>query len=457
MNILFVEYAVALGSLFVLGSVFGSLLNVCIYRLPREQRFWNALKYLVYPPSHCPRCTNRIRWHDNIPIVGWLMLRGRCRVCRGSISARYPLIEFLTGAVFALVYWFEVPLWWGPVVTESSVYHVLGPTGLAGASWISPSAMLHSRYAVHLVLIVALIVATFIDIDLRVIPDTVTLPAMSVGVLANWLVGQVFIVPLWYKTPAMGTAALMYESVLEALGQSGSIPGWTQYVAMPVGVPSWISAHPHLHGLAMSLAGIVVGGGSVWAVRIAGQWALKREAMGFGDVMLMAMIGSFVGWQGTLVVFVLALVSAALVAIPLWLVWRDRELPFGPYLSLGALLTLLSAREVWPWFDTRLFAMGPLLAPAALFMVASLTLMLLAWRTVQRMLGLAPAEIHSDGGWNPGDQLAYLACQSSDDRQGQWPRCDWPGRLAARGQRQQHTWRRGDCCQSAPAWRRHNE
>src|SRR5579872_4943021 len=78
-NILSVEYVVVLVWLFTVGTVFGSMLNVCIYRLPREERFWKALRFMVYPPSHCPRCRERIRFYDNIPILGWVRLGGRCR------------------------------------------------------------------------------------------------------------------------------------------------------------------------------------------------------------------------------------------------------------------------------------------------------------------------------------------------------------------------------------------
>jgi leader peptidase (prepilin peptidase)/N-methyltransferase len=453
LNILSIEYAVVLIGLFVLGSVFGSLLNVCIHRLPREERFWVAMRYMVYPPSHCPRCQQRIRWYDNVPILSWLILRGRCRNCRGTISIRYPLVELLTGLLFAALYWCEVPDWWGRVVEQSSVFHALGPAGVPASSWMSPVAMLHWRYAVHMVLVIALIVATFIDIDLRIIPDTVTLPAMAVGVLGNTLVGHVYIVPLWYQTAAMKGSAVGYELMLRQLIPPSLVPAW--FGPGPfLGVPAWITAHPHLHGLCMSLAGIVVGGGVIWAVRIVGQWALKREAMGFGDVILMAMIGSFVGWQGTLIVFVLSLVGAVVIALPLWLIWRDHELPYGPYLSLGALLLLITGRWLWPWFDSRIFAMGPLLPPVAIFMAAMLGAMLVVWRGVKRALGFVPAETALyEEDWRPGDQLAYLAGECSDENQGQWPRCDWPGRLSGRGQGHGHAWRYGDCCRPARPWR----
>lgn len=455
LNIITIEYGVVLAGWFVLGSVFGSLLNVCIYRLPREERFWQALRYLVHPPSHCPRCQNRIRWFDNIPILGWLILGGRCRDCRGTISPRYPLIELLTGTLFAVAYWLEVPDWWAPAVAQSSVFHALGPSAPGNWPWMSPVVMLHCRYVMHLVLIVALIVATFIDIDLRIIPDTVTLPAMAVGVLANWLLAQVYIVPLWYQTAAMKSAGDLFGMLFHGIGPPAIFPGWFALGAPPLGVPAWVAAHPHLHGLCMSVAGIVVGGGIIWAVRLAGEWALKREAMGFGDVVLMAMIGSFLGWQGTVIVFVLSLVTALVVTVPLWLIWRERELPYGPYLSLGALLLLLFARQIWPWFDTRIFSMGPMLIPIGMFLAFSLAGLLAGWRGVQRVLGWAPPpEPEFVEGWLSGDQLMYLAGECSDDKQGQWPRCEWPGRLAGRGQAQHHAWRCDSRCHPAPTWPR---
>jgi leader peptidase (prepilin peptidase)/N-methyltransferase len=441
-NILTVEYLIVLVWLFTLGTVFGSMLNVGIYRLPREERFWQALRFMVYPPSHCPRCGERIKVYDNIPILGWLRLCGRCRNCRGTISIRYPLIEFLTGLLFVVVYCFEVPAWWGGF-DQSSVHHIFGPTGWPNSSWMTPLMMLHWRYAVHMLLVIALVVATFIDIDLRIIPDAVTLPAMAVGVVANCALGQVSIVPVWYQTPDMAFAAgnnfLLIQALVPPGGLQNMLLGW---MAGP-GVPAWIPAHPHWHGLVMSLAGIIVGGGSIWAVRIVGQWALKREAMGFGDVVLMAMIGSFIGWQGTLIVFVLALLSAVVVALPQWYFRRDHELPYGPYLALGTLLLLVSARQVWPWFDSRIFAMGPLLVPMAVFMTISLGGMLFVWRGIQKRLGLAPVEPDPmpEAQWLAGDQLAYMAGECNDDRQGQWRRPEWPGRPAGRGQIHYEAWR----------------
>lgn len=426
MSILTIEYLVIVAWLFLLGSTFGSLLNVCVYRLPLDERFWPALRSLVSPPSHCPRCNTRIRPRDNIPILGWLILGGRCRDCRGTISIRYPLIEFFTGVLFALVYWFEVPGWYPRDLELSSIYHILGPGTQTFPGWFSPVAVMHCRYAFHMALIFALLVATLIDIDLRVIPDTVTLPAMALGVIVNTLLGQVFLVPLWYQSPAMMARAPLIR-----------FPTWVG----PGGIPAWTAAHPHLHGLAVSLAGIIVGGGIVWAVRIVGQWSLKREAMGFGDVVLLAMIGSFVGWQATLVVFFLAPACAILIAVGSWLIWRDREIPYGPYLSLATLLLLLFFSRLWPWTEAHIFSMGPLLAPVALIMFAGLGGLLLLTRAVQTRLGYAVDEPEFIAEWTPGDQHFYQAGERADDRQGQWPRPQWPGHPASRGSLHHNTWR----------------
>ena len=438
MNVLAVEYAFVLCGLFILGSVFGSMLNVCIYRLPREENLWLALKGMFYPPSHCPRCKRPIRPIDNIPIWGWIKLGGRCRNCRGKISIRYPAIEALTGFLFAILYAREVPSLWGWVALQnSSIWHLYGPANL-----IDPEILANGRYALHAVLIIALVVATFIDLDLRIIPDSVTLPAMALALIAHAARGDLYIVPLWYQTPKMaGVAWQFFLPIRDLFPPNSSLANWPHFV----GVPGWLVAHPHWHGFFISLAGIIVGGASIWAVRLAGHWALGREAMGFGDVVLMAAIGSFVGWQATLIVFVLALGVAVTVAIPQWLVRRDRELPYGPYLAVGTFILLLFGRQLFTWFEDRFLAMGPLLLPAGLVMMVSLGLMLVGWRKLQKALGIAKPDLEwvEETQWLAGDQLAYLANQTFDDRQGQWRRPEWEGNRSGRGQAAYNAWKNG--------------
>lgn len=455
MSLYLIEYSIILAFLFLLGSILGSLLNVCVYRLPERETFWGALRYLVYPPSHCPRCQQRILMSDNIPILGWLKLRGRCRSCHLRISPRYPLIELLTAVLFVLLYCCEVPPDWTPSLQQSVLFHPLGPQGTPGSAWLSPVAILRWRYAFHTVLIFALLTATFIDFDLRIIPDTVTLPAMAVGVLGNWLLGQVYIVPVWFQDTTAVSYAEMYRMLFESLSGGQPLPGWLAWWFELKGAPAWVSLHPHWHGLLVSLAGILVGGGVVWAVRAVGYWALRREAMGFGDVMLMAMIGSFVGWQPVLLVFFLAPLCALLVTAVTWLSRREREIPYGPYLSLATLIMLVSWKWIWPPVEERFFALGPLLPVVAGLMLAVLGGMLKALRIVQRLMGIDPDAVEYIEEWGPADQLSYQAGENTDDQQGTWRGSQWPGVAAGRGQTQQQAWRDGSAANGwQSAWHR---
>ncbi len=164
-------------TLFVFGSIIGSFLNVCIYRIPQKDSFWGSLQELWNRPSQCRRCRSHIRWQHNIPIFGWLMLRGRCRDCRAWISPRYPLIELLNALLFVVVYWFEIGAVGEVVIPlkDSCLWTPIGPDVIPGLGPLSPTMYAHLRYAFHMVLIEALLVATFIDFDLWIIPDGATL------------------------------------------------------------------------------------------------------------------------------------------------------------------------------------------------------------------------------------------------------------------------------------------
>jgi leader peptidase (prepilin peptidase)/N-methyltransferase len=332
-------------------------------------------------------------------------------------------------------------------IMASGLWHPLGPHGDIASNWFSPTAMLHWRYAFHIVLILALLVASFIDIDLRIIPDAVTLPAMIVGLTGGLLLGNVHLVPIWYMTPGMSMQGMLWYQFHDAIPPE--LFRWLNYY----GVPGWIQTHPHLHGLAVSLGGIVVGGGLVWSVRIVGQWALKREAMGFGDVILLAMIGSFLGWQATLVVFFLAPLCALAVSAIVWLFWREREIPYGPYLSLAALLLIVAFKPVWFVMEQRVFSLGTWLPVVGVAMVACLAGLLALTRAVQRALGIEPVpdDILFEG-WGPGDQAAYLAGEASELEQGQWKSDGWPGRWSGRGQVHDQQWRRGGGLAPTTGW-----
>lgn len=419
--------------LFAYGAVLGSFLNVCIYRLPQHERLWPSLVGLWSPPSYCPRCGQRIWRRDNIPILGWFLVGGRCRFCRGKISFRYPAVELFNALLFVVVYWLEVPGGFYASLDQSCVYAAVGPHAQPGSWFASATAIANWRYAYHMVLFELLIVATFIDFDLRIIPDSVTVPGMLLGLVGGWALGHVWLVPVWFQDPV----------ILEAFRPV--LPQWLQGLTYGPEVPDWVRQHPHWHGLAVSLAGLVVGGGLIWTVRIIGELVLRQEAMGFGDVTLMAMIGSFLGWQPTVVVFFLAPLCALIVVAVTWVFTRDREVPYGPYLSLAALLTVLGFKWIWPAVE-RMFGLGVLLVLVGLFMVAVLFVALQLVQLAKRLLGIPLYwEEPWEGEWTSADQLTFFANQAFDQNAGRWPRGhgDWPGSAAARGTLHYQRWRNG--------------
>jgi leader peptidase (prepilin peptidase)/N-methyltransferase len=276
----------ALG-IFLIGTVVGSFLNVCIYRIP-----WQ--KSLIWPSSRCPRCWSAIAARDNIPILSWIALRGECRRCGLPISPRYPLVEALVGLLFLGAYLVDV---------------IDGPRG----AWGHVPAFQLVAVAYHAVFLALLVAATFIDYDVMMIPDQITVTGMVLGV-------------------ALGTI-------------------W------PGVRPEPAAAGTHLQGFWVGLAGLLVGAGLVQAVRWIAGFLLRREAMGFGDVTLLGMIGAFLGWQAAVLTFFLApffgLAHAAWTMMAYWkkrlsgeqLSSADREIPFGPYLSMAAASLLF----LWPW------------------------------------------------------------------------------------------------------------
>ncbi len=425
---LYLPWLLLLPWLFMVGAVVGSFLNVCIYRIPQHPTLLGQLRGLVWPGSQCPGCGKRILRRDNIPVLGWLMLRGRCRNCRMRISPRYPLIELFNGLLFVLLYVYEISPDWTSTVT--------GPfTGTGGIGWPAIGAgaarlQLHLLYVYHLVLLEALVVATFIDLDHRIIPDASTLPAMIVGVLGAWAAGTLYLVPVWFQDPSL-------MRTLDVL-----FPEAWQWLLPDERYPAWISRWPHLHGLAVSLAGLIVGGGVVWGVRLIGRWALREEAMGFGDVILMALIGSFLGWQPVLIVFFLAPMCARAVVLALWLVKRQRVIPYGPYLSFAALVVLFGWKRIWPACE-RFFDFGILLPVVAVIGAFLLAGSLLFVQAVKRMLGFKTEHEAWVEEWRPADQLLHYAGNKIDEQRAQQGSSAWPGVAAGRGTLCYNRWRHG--------------
>ncbi len=241
---------------FIFGAVVGSFLNVCIARLPKGES-------IVSPPSHCPLCKTPIAFYDNIPLISYLHLRGRCRSCGERISPRYFVVEFLM-AVLAVLLFSRIGL------------------GLA--------------FFVNFVLVAALIVITFIDLDVRIVPDVISLPGIGLGLISSIVNSQ------W---------SMDYSAI----------------------VPSPVS----------SLLGILVGGGSLLLVAWTYQFFTGIEGMGGGDIKLLAMIGAFLGWPSIPVTLFFASLIGSIVGVAFMLkkgVDSKYALPFAPFLCFGALVYL---------------------------------------------------------------------------------------------------------------------
>jgi len=238
---------------------------------------------VIHPGSHCPACQAPIAWYQNIPILAWLVLRGHCAKCEARISPRYIGVELLTGILFLLAW-----LTFG-FDTGSRV--------LALAPVTNPLVI-----PLYWLMIMGLVLGSFVDFEHMIIPDRVTIGGMILGLLAS--------------------------------------------VAVPAlhGADTWTAA------LLQSAIGLAAGFGSLWCVAVLGEFAFKKEAMGFGDVKLMGAVGAFLGWQAVLFTIILASFAGTLVGVIL-IVSRQKELqsriPFGPYLSLGALVWIYWGPQIW--------------------------------------------------------------------------------------------------------------
>lgn len=243
---------------FIVGSLVGSFLNVCIYRLPRG-------KSIIKPRSHCVHCNHPIKWYENIPLLSFMILKGRCSYCHKRISFVYFVVELLTALLFLLLY----------IKLSLNLFFLF--TVLLGCG---------------------LIVATFVDFEHQLIPDTV-----SLGLLCFGLVGSYLYPPLQ-------------------------------------GLKS------HIHSFVSSFIGALVGGGSIYILGLFGKLVFRKEAMGFGDVKFMAMIGSFLGWKKVLLVFFLAPFFGAPIGIVQKILYKKELMPYAPYLSIATFVVILWGDQI---------------------------------------------------------------------------------------------------------------
>lgn len=410
--------------LFLLGICLGRIVNLCIEELPREERVGPAWRRVGRRLRHLWS-----RYH--LPVIGVYLTRSSNSTFSYKRSQREALVELLNGVIFVLLYLAEVPLSGEATLQQSGLFTLYAPDPVAMNSWMTPVMLLNLRYAFHLVLIESLMIATFIDFDLKIIPDGATLPAMFIGVVGSFVFELLYLVPVWFQEP----------SVVRLLGIY--FPEQYRSAFVVEKVPQWVTLYPHLHGLAVSLVGLIVGGGVVWAVRIIGQWTLRQEAMGFGDVILMAVIGSFLGWQATVTVFVISpLCALGVVAVSIFFK-QSREIPFGPYLSLGALLVLLGWPKIWPLIE-RICHFGPLLPFLAIVMLLLLGACLMTTQMVKWMLGI-PLHYEEEWveEWTSADQLTYQSGENVNETQGRWDLTTNAHTRAGRGTQHYHQWKNG--------------
>lgn len=227
----------------VLGLAVGSFLNVCIYRLPRRES-------LLWPASHCPSCGRPLAWYENVPLVSWVALRGRCRTCRAPISPAYPIVEGATSVVFA------------------------GAALVYGLTWL---------LAVRLLFASALIVLFVIDLRHRILPNAITLPGIAAGFVASWFLPPGWISSLIGIVAGGGVLLLIAEAYYRVRGQEGLGMGDVKMLAMIGAFLGWPLTVLTL--VLASFAGSVVG-----VALIASRRGSMQAALPFGTFLALGAI-----------------------------------------------------------------------------------------------------------------------------------------------------------------------
>jgi len=353
---------------FAIGACIGSFLNVVIYRVP------NGLSVNEPRRSFCPNCKTQIPLWLNVPLVTWVMLRGKCRWCHSPIAFRYFLVELLTAICFLALF----------------------KHGIARYEWQGVLALW--------VFAALLIAATFIDFDHFIIPDSITIGGTVAGLVASFAVPALQGEAIWWRGGLQGVTGaavgfgFLWLIVLMGKMMFGKIHHrWDEPVDFEISQPGGEEApilirlgeHGYEWGdvffrnwdrLELGTKELLFDGEQVafkeggfrilgdclevdgrrieldTVKRVSGKITsavVPREAMGFGDVKFMAMIGAFLGWQAALFTIFAASVVGALVGLSQKLVFREtwsRPLPFGPYLTLGAFLWVFTGPAIWFWY-----------------------------------------------------------------------------------------------------------
>ena len=340
---------------FVFGCMVGSFLNVCIYRLPLGMS-------IVMPPSHCPHCQYSIPWYLNVPLVTWLVLRGRCRNCGAAISPRYFVVELLTGLMFLAC--------WLAFGGRSPILAIIYSFFLAG-----------------------LIVATFIDFEHFIIPDEITYGGIAVGFIVSFLFPALHGVEtltdgMWQSVLGICAGAGIIYAILRVgkllfgrqrlkLPENTKIVFTETSVLLPGGEVPYeelfyrrsdvITLHARTVELvdrgykdvrvqlALRSGWLEIGGDRIdpesvpFLEAVSAEIVLPREAMGLGDVKFMAAIGAFIGWKGVAFSLMASSMIGAAAGIAL-IALRRREwssrMPYGPYIALAAAVWIFAGKGI---------------------------------------------------------------------------------------------------------------
>jgi leader peptidase (prepilin peptidase)/N-methyltransferase len=324
---------------FVFGLIVGSFINVLVARLPYD-------KSIVWPSSRCMTCLRPIRFTDNLPIVGYLWLGGKCRFCCTHFSSRYLWVELGTGVAFVALFVVEI-------LTASELFprpwHYMPGLRYGDLSFRFPPLAVWVFFAHHACLLTILIAAAVIDAGHRIIPPLLTYTGTVIGIVASTALP-------WPWPNGLGSVPAPQPGAVAASNWGSLLLA----VPIPTGVMPYPFAGPppdwcppgstllgFLNGAIGALAGVLVGRGIKWAFEV----GFGQEALGLGDADLLMCVGAFLGWQVAVLALPVGAVVALAVILPLllWRLVRGRpvrtDLPFGPGIAAGAVVTWV----FWPW------------------------------------------------------------------------------------------------------------
>jgi leader peptidase (prepilin peptidase)/N-methyltransferase len=347
---------------FVLGVCAGGIINYCFYRLPLE-------KSILWPGPRCGHCLQPIRWFDNVPLLGYALLRGRCRMCGKRIPLRYPVVELLTGLMFAGLFYVEI------VENVLELPYLQMKRADLAAGVIPASAW--AVFGCHAVLMSFLLLTSLCDLDDMAIPLPITVSGTLIGLACSALFPWPF--------PDTGRALPFGGGAIPPRLPPGLYP-WPVWYPLPDYLPrgSWQL------GLATGLAGALAGMLVLRVVRFTFGATRGIEALGVGDADLMMMAGAFVGWQPILLSCFVAAFPGLLFGIVQLVRRGNQALPFGPSLALGVVLTLW----LWPYLGdsdpTRMVLFAPIFL--GIILGGGVLFLLLAGLLFRFVLGTPPQE-----------------------------------------------------------------